>query len=306
MRAPRQYIGLHMRLLIQWLAGFFACLPRGAAMAIGRGLGSFAGAVLRLRRREVEAVLRRSLPERTEPERRRIAGAMYRHLGQTLVEVLRVGARGPGDLEGHAQVVDDDALRSFAGGERGGLLLMGHIGNWEIGALLSRALPRPVHAVVKPLKPPAVQDFMNRVRTSLGLHLLGSRGDFAGTLRALKKGEFVCVVLDQNTVRGRAVFVDFFGETAATATGLAILSAMSRLPVYPVFDHRCEDGRHEIRLLPPIEPPPNRKPETLLAATQEYTRALEDIIRRHPEQWMWLHRRWKTRPRPGDLVVSAR
>ena len=305
MQATRHGTRLHMRLLLQMVAGLFGILPRGAAMALGRGLGGLAGSLLRLRRREVEAVMRRALPASADAERCRLAGAMYRHLGQTLAEVLRAGALGAADLESRVVIADSEPLRAMAARPDGGLLLMGHIGNWECCSLISRVLPRPLHAVVKPLKPPAVQAFMQRVRGSLGLRLLGSRGDFAGTLRALKRGEYVCVILDQNAIRGRGVFVEFLGETASTTTGLAILSAMSRLPVFPLYDHRRPDGVHEVHVLPPIDPPPNRKPETLLAATQQYTRVLEDLIRRHPEQWMWLHRRWKTRPRPGDLVVSA-
>lgn len=291
---------LRMRILLQLWCRLLSALPRPVALSVGRGLGWLLGALVRHRRGEVRHALRRAFPGRPAAELEHIAVRMYQHLGQTLVETCRVAVRGAADIEAVVEFVEDAAYRDLVGRSEGALLLMGHVGNWEVGSLISRRLPRPVHAVVKPLKPAAMQDLIVHIRSQLGLRLLGHRGDFAGTLRAIKRGEVVAIVLDQNQQRDKGVFVDFLGETAATSTGLAILSAMSRLPVFPIYDHRRADGVHEVRLLPPIAPPPNRQPETLRAATQHYTRVLEDIIRQHPEQWTWLHRRWKTRPKPDN------
>jgi KDO2-lipid IV(A) lauroyltransferase len=94
------------------------------------------------------------------------------------------------------------------------------------------------------------------------------------------------------------VFVDFFGKAACTRSGLAFLSAHAQAPVVPAFIYRKLDGTHQLEIQPPLEPPADREPATLLAATQRYTRIIEDAIRRHPDQWIWMHRRWRTRA-PG-------
>ncbi len=288
-----------MRWLLEVLCGLAARRPRAAALQLGRRLGGLLGRVIRYRRREVLRVLARAFPERGTAGCAALADAMYEHLGVTLMEVARAVRLGAAEADELVTLRHDEHLRRLCGEKEGALLLMGHIGNWEYGARLSRALPAPVHAVVKPLRPAGLQEVIERTRAALGLRLLSFRGDFAETLRALKRGEFVCVILDQNQRRNMGVFVDFLGAPACTSTGLAILSALTRRRVYPLYDRRLPDGRHEVRFLAPFDPPPNRDPATLQAATQEYTAVLERIIREEPAQWTWLHRRWKTRAWPG-------
>jgi KDO2-lipid IV(A) lauroyltransferase len=288
-----------MRILLQLCCRLMAALPRPVALAWGRRLGWLLGALVRHRRGEVRRALQRAFPERSPAEREELATRMYEHLGLTMAEVARLAVHGPADLAGRFEIVEDEHLRQLAARTEGSLLLMGHIGNWELTSLISTRLARPLHAVVKPLRPAALQRLVAETRGRLGLHLLNHRGDFSGTLRALKRGETVTVILDQNQRRDKGIFVNFLGAPAATSAGLAILSARTRLPVFPLYVHRRADGVHVLRVLAPIAPPPNRDPATLHAATQHYTRVLEDIIRLRPEQWTWLHRRWKTRP-PED------
>ena len=284
-----------MYLLLQLCCRLMAALPRPVALAWGRRLGQLLGTVVRHRRGEVRRALARAFPDQSPAEREDLANRMYQHLGLTLVEVARIAVHGPADLAGRFEIVENDALRQLRARTEGALLLMGHIGNWELTSLISTRLSRPLHAVVKPLRPAALQRLVAETRGRLGLHLLNHRGDFSGTLRALKRGETVTVILDQNQRRDKGIFVDFLGAPAATSAGLAILSARTRLPVFPMHVYRRDDGVHELCVHPAIAPPPDRDPATLHAATQHYTRVLEDIIRLCPEQWTWLHRRWKVR-----------
>ena len=95
-------------------------------------------------------------------------------------------------------------------------------------------------------------------------------------------------------IRDEGVFVDFFGRPACTSPGLAYLSAQTRLPVHPVFIIRQNNGRHLVKVYPPIPPPAGRDPDSIHQATQQYTTVIEEVIRKVPEQWIWIHRRWRT------------
>jgi KDO2-lipid IV(A) lauroyltransferase len=285
-----------MIVLLKLICGFLALLPHGAAMAVGRGLGWIAGSLFRFRRREAVAAMRRAFPEKSAAEISSLARRMYRHFGLTMVEVARASVLGKAALAGRAVVVQDENYQRVAGHPGGVLLLMGHIGNWEFMTPITDLLSKQVKAIVKPLQPAALQDYVVRTRAELGLRLINFRGQFGDALRLLKRGDILAVILDQNQRRNMGVFVDFLGCPACTSPGLAVLSALSRAPVFPIFTRRRPDGVHEIRFLPPFDPPADRQPETLRQATQQYTRALEDIIRQYPDQWTWIHRRWKTRP----------
>jgi KDO2-lipid IV(A) lauroyltransferase len=282
--------------ILQLFCRCFAVLPRRASQALGRGLGRFLGSILRYRRGEAMAAMRRAFPEKGEPEIRALANAMYRHLGLTIAEIARLSVLGRADLDGRVTVAQDENQQRLAGQAGGAILLLGHIGNWEHVAVISATLARKLHAIVKPLKPASLQRFVERTRAMVDLHLLSFRGDFGEALRVLRRGEVVAVILDQNQRRSMGVFVDFLGETACTSHGLALLSSLSGAPVFPIYDRRNPDGSHAVRVLPPIAPPPDRETATLQAFTQTYTRALEDIIRQQPDQWTWIHRRWRTRP----------
>ena len=100
--------------------------------------------------------------------------------------------------------------------------------------------------------------------------------------------------MDQNQTRSRGVFVDFFDRSASTSPGLAILSAQTGAPVLPAFMIHRANFKHEMVTYPAIEPPPDKSPESIHAFTQQYTAVIEDVVRKYPEQWIWLHRRWRT------------
>lgn len=122
-------------------------------------------------------------------------------------------------------------------------------------------------------------------------------------MSALKRGEIVAIVLDQNTKRDYGIFVDFMGRPACTSPGLAILAAQTGTPVYPFYATRAPDGSHDVTMMPPLDPPTDKSREAMHDATQRYTKVLEDIIREHPENWMWLHKRWRTQAKP-DLATE--
>jgi KDO2-lipid IV(A) lauroyltransferase len=291
--------------LLNALSRIAARAPRQRALGWGRGLGWFIGSVLRFRRAEAIRAMRRCLPEKTPREIRNIAGAMYRNLGMTLVEMARVSVLGMDELEGHVHVVGEEHIPEAArNGTAGTLILMGHIGNWELCGWASRLLKGRVSVVVKPIGSPAVDRYIAATRKRMNLDVLHFRKAYRGCLRALRDGKAVAVILDQNTRLSVGVSVPFFGRPASTSPGLAILAAQTGTPVMPVYAVRRDDYDHEVHILPAIPAPPDRNQESLTEATQHYTRVLEDIIRRYPDQWIWIHRRWKSQPRSKNESMA--
>ncbi len=289
----------------RWAAGL-SLSARGRA---GAALGWLLGRLLRFRRRQVLAAMARCLPERTEKDRVAIADGMYRHLGRMVLECLGFPRLPPEVFQGLVDIHGLDEGRAALQQGRGALALMGHIGNWELMGLAMAKHAPAVNVVVKTQRNQAFNDYWRASRQHMGLHMLPAKNSYRECLRALERGEIVAVTLDQNMRRHRGIFVDFFGQPACTTPGLAHLAFQSKAPVIPIYSIRQPNGRHAVYILPALPPPPDREEATIHAATQAYTRILEDIIRRHPDQWLWLHKRWRTRPdqprRPAPRRTDA-
>jgi KDO2-lipid IV(A) lauroyltransferase len=283
-------------LLFRFLVWFTGLLPYPFVLAFGAGFGWLLGRVIRHRRALVLETLARCLPERTDGERRRIADAMYRHFGLMLFECLYYSGRHAPAFRSRVDVEGLEHVEAVRARGTGALVLMGHIGNWELMGLAAATIWTPLNVVVKPLGHPAVDAHWRASRERMGLRLLPRDDAMRDCLKALKRKEVVALILDQNMRRHRGIFVDFFGRPACTTPGLAFLAAASKTPVLPAFMVREAAGRHRLHILPPIEPPADREEATIHAATQHYTRVLEDIIRAHPDQWTWMHKRWRTTP----------
>jgi KDO2-lipid IV(A) lauroyltransferase len=149
--------------------------------------------------------------------------------------------------------------------------------------------------VVKEIKGRMMDEFITRGRTRYGNHMLPRQNSFRDCLRVLKANGILGIMLDPNMIRSEGIFVEFLGKPACTTPGLAFLSAQSGAPVVPMACIRVPGG-HEVRIGEPFPAPPDREPETIRRATQEYSHAVEDAIRADPDQWIWIHRRWRTRP----------
>lgn len=275
-------------------------LPLRIAVRAGQGLGWVAGSAVRFRRREVEQTLRTCFPEKSEDDLRMIARNMYLHLGGSTAELFWYCRRGmdtftPRMLFTAEQAQQMDALKAQG---RGILLLTAHIGNFELFGSFGALTGHPITAVVKPIKNAGVQRFWNEQRNNLGFEVLPWRTSFRECLRKLRNNEVVGMIMDQNTIRSQGIFVDFFGRPASTTRGLAILAARSGAPVLPSFMVQRANFEHEIIFNEVIEPPPDTSPETIHAYTQKYTSVIEAWVREYPEQWIWLHRRWRTQPKP--------
>lgn len=291
--------------LIKTLALGFHLLPASWAPRVGRGLGWVFGSVFRYHRRWAEEALRLCFPEQTEGWRARVLRENYAHIGQLLVESLRLMYLTPTEVLAQASWEGREHLEEALRRGRGVLVLTAHAGNWEVLAQLLPAEGRTLAIISKEFKPPSLNRFLVRIRSRLGLHILPPHNSYRTCLKLLKQNGILGFILDQNMIRTEGVFVRFFGRWACTTPGLAHMAASSGAPVVPLFIRREASGHHVVRVLPVMEPPTDRAPETLRAATQAYTTVIEQHVRTCPEQWMWIHRRWRTQPRPEEQPAGG-
>lgn len=272
-------------------------MPLSWALAVGRGIGFLVGGVLRHRRRYVLETMERCLPEKTPTERRMIVRAMYRNFGMNLVESLRLAAGCATQLDGFVTVDKKEIVSNALSRGKGVLMLTAHLGNWDLLSVMTPKWSLPTLTIIsKDVKNQAVNDFWMGMRDKFGLNIVPAHNSYRACRATLKKNGLVGFVLDQNMIASEGIFVDFFGRPACTTPGLAFMSAQSQAPVVPVFIRRTEAGKHEAWVLPVIEPPPDREPETIRKFTQQYSRVIEDVIREYPEEWIWIHKRWRTKP----------
>jgi KDO2-lipid IV(A) lauroyltransferase len=250
------------------------------------------------RRRIALANLDMAFPERSSRERRRVARESCRHLGLVFVELCRLLARPLDDVLGRIDVEGLAHLDSTMAAYGRALVLSAHLGNWELLSVAHRLTSYPLAVVVRPLDRSGLNAVAERARMKTGVDLIDKRNALRPTIRALARGGLVGILLDQNTTRGESVFVPFFGRLASTSKAIAVLALRTGAPILPVFTRRMENGRHRVVIQRPIVPPSGQPTdEAIVALTGECAAAIEAAVRETPEQWLWLHDRWRTRPK---------
>ncbi len=283
-----------------------AGLPLGSALAFGRGLGWVFGSLIRYHRRDAREALKRSFPEMTPAAIEKIIRSMYSHLGMNIIESARMASLKDSYVKQHIRCTGTEIVEKVLSEGRGALALTAHVGNWEIAsALLPRILGIKMSIVAKPIKGRGLDSYVRETRSRFGLQILSAKGSYRDCLRALRENQLIGFVLDQNMIRREGEFVEFFGRPACTTLGLAHLAARTGAPVIPIFARRYDTASHEIKIYPPLEPPRDKERESLIEATKKYTAFIEQVIRRHPEQWIWIHRRWRTTPLNLERAVET-
>jgi Kdo2-lipid IVA lauroyltransferase/acyltransferase len=180
---------------------------------------------------------------------------------------------------------------------KGAFILMAHYGNWEAMAMYNGYLgAMHLYSIVRRLDNPYLEKSTCQFRTRSGNGIFFRDDSPLKIVRALKNNSCVAVMMDQNTAVG-GVFVDFFGKKAATPRSVALLSYKLDTPILPIFVHPGKDGTYTIEIQPELKlKKTGNKEQDVLNWTQECQKVIESVIRKHPENWMWVHRRWKTRP----------
>jgi KDO2-lipid IV(A) lauroyltransferase len=240
-------------------------------------------------------------PERTEAERRRILRASYVNLGRSGSECVRLGGFFYRRLKKRVRYERlwywDEVQKRYPG--RGVLVLTAHFGNFELLPAAHAMHGFQISLVHHTQRFLAGDALIGFIRNRAGVDTLRKHSAARAVLKALREGLLVGIPFDQNAKRSEAVFVPFFGEPAATASGLARLAVLSGAPVLPVFIIREPDGRHHrIEIQDEIELQRSADAEAdLVVNTKRFVKAVEDMVRRYPEQFLWTHRRFRTRPR---------
>jgi KDO2-lipid IV(A) lauroyltransferase len=249
------------------------------------------------RRRVALANLAIAFPEMPTAARRRLARDAWQHLGMTMVELARLLDRPLEETERELIIDGLDHLRTVMSQHGRALMLTAHLGNWEYLAAVHRLIGYPIAIVVRPLDSPTLDDLAVVMRRKTGVQLIDKRGALRPVLEALRRGSLVAILLDQNAARREGVFVPFFGRTASTSRSLALLALRTGTPIVPIFIRRESVGRHRVVIEPPLSLPRSNDLEgAVVELTARCTQTIESAIRRAPEQWLWSHDRWRTRP----------
>lgn len=280
------------------LLGILKGLPYPASIRVAHAIGQALGLVVPKWRGTAERNLQRALPGLSPAERERILREVYRNLGRVAFALAKLPTWSEHDVRKHVKFVGLEHFREGQSRGRGVMLLTAHLGNWELGALAHGAVESPVHVMVRPIDNPLVDRLVERLRCTHGNRVISKHNAARKVLQVLSRNGTVGILADQNTVLEEAVFVEFFGMPAASTKGFAQLALRSGAAVIPaVAWWEVASGRHVVEYGPAIELiRSDDASRDIEVNTQRFQRALEERIRLRPGQWLWIHRRWKTKP----------
>jgi KDO2-lipid IV(A) lauroyltransferase len=273
-------------------------LPRGLARLVA---GVLAGSVYRLLRRLRRVGMRNlelAYPDLPLLERKRILRGVFRHLGWQLVEFCRMTGYTAENTRNWIRTEGLDHYLAAKARGKGVLIVTGHLGAWELSSFYHSLMGHPMSMVARPLDNRRLDEFVNGIRCLHGNRVL-PKDDFArGLLRAMRAGDTVGILMDTNMTPPQGIFVEFFGRQACAASGVARVALKTGAAVLPGFMlWEPAERRYVLHFGPELVFARTEDAEAgIVAATQECTHAIESWIRRYPDQWLWIHRRWKTRP----------
>jgi Kdo2-lipid IVA lauroyltransferase/acyltransferase len=273
-------------------------LPCGLARGLAAAVASAMYGMLPKLRRTAEFNLRLAFPEWDDARRREVIRGMVRNLGWMAAEFARF-PRYTRENIGEALILDGH--ENFLNGQRRGkgvLYLTGHIGAWELSSFAHALYGFPLHYMARPLDNERVDKLVNRYRCLSGNQPIFKNESARALLKILKDAGTVGILADQNTMPEEGVFVDFFGKSACTTTGIARVALHTDAAVVPGYAYwDASIGKYRLWFEPAVELVRTGNTERdIFVNTQRFAKVIEEIIRKHPEQWVWVHARWKTRP----------
>ena len=253
-------------------------------------------------RRTATRNLNLAFPDWTSEQTRAVVRGVFQNFGRLLVEFARLPRLNRDNI---SRVVVYDGFDHFAESLRRGngtLFLTAHYGAWELCPFAHALYGHPLKFVVRPIDNPYVDRLVNAYRTASGNQVIRKKDSLKEMLRTLKRNEGVGILIDQNTTRDAGVFVDYFGLPACTTTVLAALALRTGATVVPgVLIWDSTRKIHRLRFEPPVEIVQTGDTRAdIVENTARFNKILEGLVKQHPDQWLWVHRRWKTRP-PGEV-----
>ena len=290
-----------------WLAcavlGFFRVLPLGAGIGLALILAR-SGFWFSKLRRTGERNLQLAFPDLSDAERRQLLLGAFENLGRLLPLFGRFTRHKGDDLKSLIECSGLDRLQAAARKQRGVILFTGHLGAWEMTSFGLSLFGHPLSFLVRPIDNPKIEAMIDQARTSHGNRTIDKTSAAREMLQILKDGGTLGILVDLNTLDREAIFVDFFGRPASTTFIVAKLALRTGAEVVPVFAPWDKEQKR-IKLI--VDEPlrierTGDEEEDVRRLTQAYTRVVEDYVRRYPDQWLWIHRRWKTRPSGEDSL----
>lgn len=282
-----------------------AMLPPRVVGWLGRGFGAFMHLV-GFRKKIVDSNLELALGnELGAAQREQLGRRVYAHIGTLFLEIARNFGLSQKQTRAEVRISDStlEKISAVMSQGKGAVFITGHIANWELFAMGVAAYGVPVSLVVKKMNNAVSQALIERQRKRTGLEIIYSGGAIEKMKAHLARGRAIGFMVDQNTTGTRGIRVNFFNVPAASIRGLAALARDTGTPIVPVCSFRLPCGNHEMRIYDPLpyltapelpEGTPERIAREEWLNTQQYQAAIEAMVRQQPEQWMWIHRRWKT------------
>jgi len=238
----------------------------------------------------------RSFPEKSLPEITRIAKNVYLNLGTAAAEFFEIPYLTEENMSEWVKLEGLENYTKALSKKKGILFYTGHLGNWELGGACLGLHSLHVNVIYRALDNPVLEDFVAWFRTHTGHKVIPKGGAARKIIKLLKKNEMIGILIDQNVSWREGVFVDFFGRPASTTTGLAALALQTEAAVIPVFIIRLEDGTYKIIIYKEVKITKTDDYEAdLFENTQRFTDIIEDVVMKYPDQYFWLHQRWKTK-----------
>jgi Kdo2-lipid IVA lauroyltransferase/acyltransferase len=276
----------------------FAAMPRSVAYRTAKGLAWLGFHIARRQYRAGLRNLEMAFPELSQTARKDILRGSFENLGRLLVEFTHLPELNEGNV---CRFVVHDGLENYLEGLRRGrgvIFMTAHFGAWELSSFAHAVYGYPLRFVVRPIDNPHVERLISMYRTRSGNIPIERRRAARDILKALRQNEAVGILFDQNTTRSEGVFAEFFGIPAATTPSLALFALRTGAAVVPgflIWDESLK--KHRLRLDPPVELiDTGNLDHDVLENTKLFNKILEGYIRKYPDQWLWIHRRWKTRP----------
>ena len=288
-------------LVVLVLLKFFGALPRRVSLLFARGLAAIAYRSMSRLRRNAARNLNLAFPHWTSKQIHGVVQGVFRNFGRLLAEFARLPKL---DRHNISEVVVYEGFDNYAESLRRGngtLFLTAHFGAWELCPFAHALYGYPLKFVVRPIDNPYLDRLINAYRTASGNEIIQKKNSLKEMLKVLKQKEGVGILIDQNTTRDAGVFVDFFGLPACTTTVLAALALRTGATVIPgVLIWDGAQQKHRLHFEPPVEIVQTGDSRAdIVENTARFNKILEGLVRQYPDQWLWVHRRWKTRP-PGE------
>jgi KDO2-lipid IV(A) lauroyltransferase len=277
-------------------------LPMSVVLALGSLIGRAFYWFDRPHRRLAMRNLRAAFPLRSRDECQAIARGMFSHFGRLLTVFLKFSTMTPDEMLARVTFEGEERVRAAHAHGKGALLFTGHFGFWEINALVHAVALWPMSVLARPLDNPLLHHLLESTRMKTGNSVIYRRGAIRRVLRALDANEAVAVLIDQHIQTADAVYVDFFNRPAATTSALAALALRTGAPVVPVFALPLPGGRFRMVYEHAVDPPSAENPDAIREFTQRCTDVLEMYVRRYPELWLWMHRRWRDGEAKDDTI----